>query len=922
MADELLPPEEEQQTTPEPSKTRFRDTARNLGNLPAAVNRDTRAGLRDALPQASEILDNTRSRERGLDPQPFKEAFDKNGDLASTGEKLGQAALGAPKRSAQAAANNWKKVGFAAKNKKWFIAGGTGLGLLIPIFMFFFWLMLFKNVHIKNLYVTYRWAQFNRGLNQALKGELEYAKSNPDVAPEGAATDAVSADAPVDEIIKKTNSDFNPDNIDPADATKVEAEANRVSAVEQSIEGTSEKALSDAGVSRNVKAAEGEGATVEEKAKSAEEKAKANVEEDISSKGIDKSTPDVLKEGVDETKAQEKAGKPASEAIDSGVEKVITGDGWRGAFSKASTIVFGTTMYCIFRDLYTSARDQLVKLAVNGSVGISQELNKTADCQKLGKCDATQIGAVADRYDNNDESFMDTCGAARVQQTSNPNCKEIDPKFVVNGLAKEVGGAGGFTLNSVDDLLDPPIKLGPFGIQNACSVVMSPYFQGIVTIAEGAAIVTTGGGWAALGKGVTAGALTFAGTAGGKALIASYIGKLSGSVYKNLSPHDMGNLTDMGNLATSSASCNKGCVQASDSELGELDRQYRAERIAANSKRSVLEKFFDNESPDSVLSRVALNTPATPSAMIGRMQRFVASIINPTKLLAATGNGALALTRNDTAYAATDNGASVYGLSGKVKIPPNLMPGASSYADVVKWGESANLSSYSQYDKCDTDSYASQVGSSDTTCAWDSMGTEARMYMQYTYLQNAAFKNALVRNNQDTATGAAAIAGATAASGDTSGAQPGVNTKGKPCPAGTSDKGSASTKSGTQIELCDVGGGTVVNQSAAQAFYNMIQAAAKDGVQLYGGGFRSYQSQIALRIQHGCGGALLYDRGCKGHPPTAVPGRSNHEEGLAVDFKNSSSHGTAVYRWLAANASKYGIYNLPSEAWHWSTTGH
>ncbi len=27
-------------------------------------------------------------------------------------------------------------------------------------------------------------------------------------------------------------------------------------------------------------------------------------------------------------------------------------------------------------------------------------------------------------------------------------------------------------------------------------------------------------------------------------------------------------------------------------------------------------------------------------------------------------------------------------------------------------------------------------------------------------------------------------------------------------------------------------------------------------------------------------------------------------------------------QWLAANASSYGFYNLPSEPWHWSTTGN
>ncbi len=28
------------------------------------------------------------------------------------------------------------------------------------------------------------------------------------------------------------------------------------------------------------------------------------------------------------------------------------------------------------------------------------------------------------------------------------------------------------------------------------------------------------------------------------------------------------------------------------------------------------------------------------------------------------------------------------------------------------------------------------------------------------------------------------------------------------------------------------------------------------------------------------------------------------------------------YRWLVTNAATYGLYNLPTEAWHWSTNGN
>ena len=60
-------------------------------------------------------------------------------------------------------------------------------------------------------------------------------------------------------------------------------------------------------------------------------------------------------------------------------------------------------------------------------------------------------------------------------------------------------------------------------------------------------------------------------------------------------------------------------------------------------------------------------------------------------------------------------------------------------------------------------------------------------------------------------------------------------------------------------------------------------------------------------------------------PPVARPGRSMHEQGLAIDFTGGRrSHPEPIhpaFSWLADNAERFGFYNLPSEPWHWSTTG-
>ncbi len=125
------------------------------------------------------------------------------------------------------------------------------------------------------------------------------------------------------------------------------------------------------------------------------------------------------------------------------------------------------------------------------------------------------------------------------------------------------------------------------------------------------------------------------------------------------------------------------------------------------------------------------------------------------------------------------------------------------------------------------------------------------------------------------------------------------------------------------VSVQDAGNGIVVNVSIVDQVRSMISAAAADGVYLSGGGYRDPQQQIALRQAH-CGSsyyAIYQAPSSSCSPPTAIPGTSMHEQGLAIDFDNCS-YGGAVYNWLSANAASYGLYNLPGESWHWSTNGN
>jgi LAS superfamily LD-carboxypeptidase LdcB len=121
--------------------------------------------------------------------------------------------------------------------------------------------------------------------------------------------------------------------------------------------------------------------------------------------------------------------------------------------------------------------------------------------------------------------------------------------------------------------------------------------------------------------------------------------------------------------------------------------------------------------------------------------------------------------------------------------------------------------------------------------------------------------------------------------------------------------------------------GITVATSIAGQLDAMLGAAASAGITLGGSGYRDINRQIELRRAH-CGTSYyaIYEMPamlCT--PPTAIPGLSMHEKGLAVDFtwngRAITSRDSPAFQWLAANAGRYGFINLPSEPWHWSVSG-
>lgn len=126
-------------------------------------------------------------------------------------------------------------------------------------------------------------------------------------------------------------------------------------------------------------------------------------------------------------------------------------------------------------------------------------------------------------------------------------------------------------------------------------------------------------------------------------------------------------------------------------------------------------------------------------------------------------------------------------------------------------------------------------------------------------------------------------------------------------------------------------GGITVATSIAHDVEDLLEGARADGIVLSGYGYRSPETTAALRRANGC--PDVYDSPASScRVPTAPPGESMHEQGLAIDFtwqgrticyprSASRCTGNAAFDWLRANAGRYGLQVLDTEAWHWSTNG-
>tara|TARA_R110001583_G_scaffold31179_2_gene107002 strand:+ start:656 stop:1498 length:843 start_codon:yes stop_codon:yes gene_type:complete len=116
---------------------------------------------------------------------------------------------------------------------------------------------------------------------------------------------------------------------------------------------------------------------------------------------------------------------------------------------------------------------------------------------------------------------------------------------------------------------------------------------------------------------------------------------------------------------------------------------------------------------------------------------------------------------------------------------------------------------------------------------------------------------------------------------------------------------------GFATEFVTINGKMVIKEVAGYV-QAMISAASGEGVAMQvTSGFRTMADQQRLYNKYLAGTGNL----------AAVPGRSNHQNGIAIDFNVSSQNGR-VFEWLTKNAWRYGfIRTVSRERWHWEYWG-
>lgn len=471
----------------------------------------------------------------------------------------------------------------------------------------------------------------------------------------------------------------------------------------------------------------------------------------------------------------------------------------------------------------------------------------------------------------------------------------------------------------------------------ACDFVTSTVGSWVVNIAGTALTASTPVGFLV---GMLSGQIT--GYISGKVMapfMRSLVGWLSGDVIDTYSARGalFGNYANYGTrLASNDLNIAAGGTELSSTQSAALKADTMEGIRQEFAAKSVFERYLSLKEPDSLASKIAFESGDTSSRI-----NTLASLLNPIKSVGILAAGFSSKT--SAAAANYDYGFPEYGFTldemdsdrydnpfeNAERVEPKLASLNTKYGEKC-FGTTIDPDTGA----IKVDDEAKRYNEVDSSCK-DRSNQELTDYRFYLADMKVARSTECYEGVDDEACGELGFSSQASGSGQSGGGTtPSAtvtdkhqDTSGMACaPNGlTGERVEPIGDGSVKIKLCDYAGVKGINASWSTAVTGMIAGAAADGITFSSGGFRTAAEQIRLRTVNGCPDVYTAPASsCR--VPTARPGTSNHELGLAMDmddmcFPNSTCAGNPRYDWLMTHASQWGIKKLSSEAWHWSVDG-
>lgn len=598
---------------------------------------------------------------------------------------------------------------FKMSKKKAFFIGGAGLGGLIGIGTIIFFLLLFKNIHIKNLFMDYEFAKFNR----AFRNRLE--KSITESQPTGDVDTVVDATAtPVEQMAA-------------ANATEVEKLKTDVGAKEDAIRQLESLDQSTAGSGGAIDGEWQINRSLSDETGKTDAETTTDINNQLKEEASQaESTSDppnqAARDAASEADNQIKAGAVSGEAFDRSITQAFA-RGLNNAVSKLQGPFVFATFLCIARDIFATPGHVIQKVRLEGLANQASFVAKTADCQKQGKCSMGQISAVASKFDGTvdgkSQSFTNSCGSVRASgQVATPgkNCTDLDENLRVDSHPTGIAG----TLVNISNNLDGKVGIGPLKIGapigTVCNFILDTRTQvaaaglNILSAVAASATGVADFGASDVATAAAQSAAAIFATKAGQALAVDAALHYGGNLFKqNFTPIQWGNIMDAGMKARAANTCRiDGCPQLTPDQNTKVSLQIHADMVREQRARGLAYRLFSPENPISTAGLLADRMPSTPQTALATIGNFFATTLNPERL----AKGFFAMINPAKPAWAADTTPGTYGIPDYGFTDTQLNQyGVKENSDWVQANMSDSLKA--KYDKCFSDSFADIVGDAD-----------------------------------------------------------------------------------------------------------------------------------------------------------------------------------------------------------------